>query len=1391
MRRLMDLLLFVLVTFAALRVTRADDWRTFRHDQRRSGYTTEHLNVSQLGLVWSWKSPLPPSSAWPDSARWDAYAKLDGLRSMRDYDPVFHPVIVGNKLLIASNADDSVHCFALDNGKQLWTATASAPVRVAPFVHEDKVIFGSDDGSVYCVELGTGKSNWERTLVAAETFVNDGRICSFQPVRTGVLFDEESESLIVGCGLFPWKESHLFGLDSETGKVEWEQNLGQGWTIEGPMLLSKTQIVSPQGRAPPKLFSRTDGTPQGTLPGGGGSFAFITEEGNIFHGPGNKGGWLSASSSESQKKLAEFSDGISAVANTTHIFVATLEGLTCVERSTQQMVWKTSLDSIQEMIMAGDQLYVGLDGLVCCIDSASGQAIWEHPVDGRAIGLAVANGHLITSTDKGHIDVFGADGIGSTSESALESNFGYRIASIQQEALAKIGGDRLREAAEEGLLERWLFKGRQAKRESEATTLFSTLKNGREVQLPADAEFLRTGDEDYWALGKGQDCDVVANYRDVKYPLKELTVVATVRVDKAQPWGGLASMSQDNGSYEKGWLLGFTNNKLGFAVNGEQDKHDKLTWVSAKEPFEPNQWYHVVGTYDGKLTKLYINGKLANVSQLQSGKIDYPDEATFTLGSYKDKDEHFYTEGRLNEIAFFDVALTDEQVKARFEERKSALGQLLEPKAASPKPESMIAHLETVETGFNKGPEIQFVSPGKASVCFWEPPDRNSTLRIKTGKATAELVSTREDADGVRHEWAIFGIDHREQVRFSIAEDHENAQLFECDGNFDYARKIPAFEMEENGTELSRLVIETLEDLKSSGTTKLPERGIALVCSDSDQEDLCYTLALAYGLDVIWAVPNEDVAATREKVLNTGLYGRPVSVMTKEQAERIPDHTMNLLIATSDEGIRHSALERSMLQKLQPGAVLVAEQAISSQANVAQFEKLLTSKVSSSRGKTLDVLRRKQLEGSSSWTHMYGRPDNTAFAGEQLGGAESIDRMQVQWAGRPGPRYQSDRGNRKSSPLTSQGRLYLQGLHRLIGMDAHNGTILWSWELPELARFNIPRDCANWCCDEESLYVAIRGRCKVFDGQTGRVKTELTPWSPTSEEFDWGYLAKSKKALLGSSVRNGASHVKFWGKEFWYDAKSGELANKVCSDALFAMDPVSGAMQWTYSGGLIVNPTISQTESRIVFVESRSAELTKGETRRLGGDEFWNSLFVVCLDIDSGEKIWESAAKPIQGVAAFYGVCAGDKYLIQSSKEGDFALYALDMKTGKNLWRGKYPWEADHHGKHLSRPAVVNNKVYLRPFTLDLDSGEVLAKQFPGGHQCGTYTASQNALFLRAGNLSMWDGKSKAATSWNRLRPDCWISTIPAEGMLLSPEGGGGCSCGGWLETSIGFGVKR
>ena len=86
----------------------------------------------------------------------------------------------------------------------------------------------------------------------------------------------------------------------------------------------------------------------------------------------------------------------------------------------------------------------------------------------------------------------------------------------------------------------------------------------------------------------------------------------------------------------------------------------------------------------------------------------------------------------------------------------------------------------------------------------------------------------------------------------------------------------------------------------------------------------------------------------------------------------------------------------------------------------------------------------------------------------------------------------------------------------------------------------------------------------------------------------------------------------------------------------------------------------------------------------------------------------------------------------------------------------------------------------------ELASGKPLPFSMPGGG-CGTYAATDHALFFRAGQVTMWDTAGGKPTKFARLRPDCWLSTIPACGMLLSPEGGGGCSCGSWMETSVGF----
>ena len=104
----------------------------------------------------------------------------------------------------------------------------------------------------------------------------------------------------------------------------------------------------------------------------------------------------------------------------------------------------------------------------------------------------------------------------------------------------------------------------------------------------------------------------------------------------------------------------------------------------------------------------------------------------------------------------------------------------------------------------------------------------------------------------------------------------------------------------------------------------------------------------------------------------------------------------------------------------------------------------------------------------------------------------------------------------------------------------------------------------------------------------------------------------------------------------------------------------------------------------------------------------------------------------------------------------------------------------------MSRPVIVGNIVFLRPYAFDAKSGRKLDITMPHG-ACGTYAATTKAIIYRSGNVTMWDIHSNQVTSWYRLRPDCWLSTVPACGLVLSPEAGGGCSCGSWMETSIAF----
>jgi len=131
-------------------------------------------------------------------------------------------------------------------------------------------------------------------------------------------------------------------------------------------------------------------------------------------------------------------------------------------------------------------------------------------------------------------------------------------------------------------------------------------------------------------------------------PAGDMSVTAWVRVDKPIEWGGILGAIQDNGSFERGWLLGYGKESFYFAISSDSKK--KITYLKTVVPYSPGYWYHLAGTYDGKVQRIYMDGKLAAESKVQSGPILYPPKGRFALGAYLDENEHYPFEGRLEQV---------------------------------------------------------------------------------------------------------------------------------------------------------------------------------------------------------------------------------------------------------------------------------------------------------------------------------------------------------------------------------------------------------------------------------------------------------------------------------------------------------------------------------------------------------------------------------------------------------------------------------------------------------------------------------------------------------------------------------------------------------------------
>ena len=151
-------------------------------------------------------------------------------------------------------------------------------------------------------------------------------------------------------------------------------------------------------------------------------------------------------------------------------------------------------------------------------------------------------------------------------------------------------------------------------------------------------------------------------------------VESWVRLDSSTRWGGICGYIQDNGSFERGWLLGYNDSSFSIALATS----NTLTYLEASDNFELGSWYHVVGTYNGSELKIYVNGQLEGSSRSRSGDIDYAD-ASLVVGAYVDDNELWPLEGQVHEAQIYNTVLSQADARERYLAKRGLFGGDLVP----------------------------------------------------------------------------------------------------------------------------------------------------------------------------------------------------------------------------------------------------------------------------------------------------------------------------------------------------------------------------------------------------------------------------------------------------------------------------------------------------------------------------------------------------------------------------------------------------------------------------------------------------------------------------------------------------------------------------------------
>lgn len=175
--------------------------------------------------------------------------------------------------------------------------------------------------------------------------------------------------------------------------------------------------------------------------------------------------------------------------------------------------------------------------------------------------------------------------------------------------------------------------------------------------------------DDYLGAGMSLDFNGTNNWVDLSngkvsaaslnLPVDSITVEVWVNPKTFNTWNAAVGFLQDNGSFERGWDIETRDgNKFAFALATD----GALTYLETESSFVVDRWYHVVGTYDGSIQKIYVNGHLEAETEINSGPIDYAD-SWLAVGAYKDDNEEVHLNAEIDEVRIWNEVRNPEEIR--------------------------------------------------------------------------------------------------------------------------------------------------------------------------------------------------------------------------------------------------------------------------------------------------------------------------------------------------------------------------------------------------------------------------------------------------------------------------------------------------------------------------------------------------------------------------------------------------------------------------------------------------------------------------------------------------------------------------------------------------------